>query len=184
MTDTAIVAFIVDRFEARPGTAPDRGFVNHPDDRGKATNWGVTAARLGQARGLARPATVEEVRALSREEAIAILLEHYVVRVRFEAIENWRLRFAVVDYGINSGEVHAARVLQRVLGVRSDGVIGPVTLAAVNGLDREGARRVGARHVADRVRLVGQLVTRRPNQFKFGEGWCNRIATVIETVTA
>src|SRR5206468_3756159 len=105
---------------------------------------------------------------------------------RFDRIADWRLRFAVIDYAINSGPQHAARVLQRLLGLRPDGAIGPLSLAAINTLSADELRRVGAHYVGDRIRLVGQLVTRKParRQYRFGEGWCNRVATVLETIAA
>ena len=178
MTDLEIVTFIVKRFE--------RGFVNDPDDNGKATKDGVTQAALGRARRLGRDATVDEVRALPTDEAITILLQDYVYACRFDRIASWPLRFAVIDYAINSGTAHAGRVLQRILGLQPDGAIGPVSLARINGLSVDARRVVGAQYVGDRIRLVGRLVTRNParRQYRFGEGWCNRVATVRETIAA
>lgn len=40
------------------------------------------------------------------------------------------LDYAVFDYAVNSGPAQAARDLQRVLGVKPDGIIGAMTLAA------------------------------------------------------
>jgi lysozyme family protein len=176
MRDRDIVAFIVDHFE--------RGFVNDPDDRGGATNFGVTQATLGVAWHLGRAATVDEVRRLTRETAIDVLVLQFVLVPRFDRIMSWRLRFALIDYGINSGPVNGARALQRILGLRPDGVIGPITIAKVNGLTPDLLRLAAAKHIGDRLRLVGRLVTRRPElkQYRFGEGWCNRVATLLETI--
>jgi lysozyme family protein len=178
VTDVELIAFIVDHFEG--------GFVDDPDDPGKATNWGVTQAALGRARRLGHDATVEDVRSLSRDEGIQILLQDFVYGCGFDRIANWRLRLAVIDAGIHSGTKYSARVLQRILGLRADGIIGPISQEKVNGLSADALRLVAAKHIGDRLRLVGQLVTRRPERqlYRFGEGWCTRVATVLELIAA
>ena len=39
--------------------------------------------------------------------------------------------YAVFDYGVNSGIGRSKKVLQRVVGVTADGVLGPATMRAV-----------------------------------------------------
>ena len=57
---------MIDRLLEREG-----GFVNHPADRGGATNWGVTQGTLAAWRGY--PVSVADVHALTRDEARAEL---------------------------------------------------------------------------------------------------------------
>jgi len=64
---------ILDRIIRREG-----GYVNHPADRGGATNFGITAQTLGNWRKLGRPATVAEVMALTETEARAIYRQQYI----------------------------------------------------------------------------------------------------------
>ena len=69
---------IADGIVAREG-----GFVNDPDDPGGATNFGVT---IGTMRGLGLDldgdgdVDVADVRALRREQAVEIFIEHYFER--------------------------------------------------------------------------------------------------------
>lgn len=174
MTDREIVTCIVDRFEG--------GFVDDPHDRGRATHWGVTQATLGRVWGLGHDATIDQVRALGREDAVAILLQAFVYGCGFDRIADWRLRFAAVDYGINSGTARAARTLQRIVGVTPDGVLGPVSLAAINGLSADQVQVAIARSLADRLRFIGRL-TALPLQSRFAAGWCDRVATILELVS-
>lgn len=151
------------------------GYVWHGADRGGPTNHGITQATLSDYRG--RPATVDDVRGLTEEEARAIYADLYISRPGFDQIADDRLREAVVDYGVNSGTATAARALQRAAGVAVDGAVGPRTLEAVNSGDAAAIRR---RVIAERLRHIGRIITNNPTQAVFAAGWANRIAEFIE----
>jgi lysozyme family protein len=81
------------------------------------------------------------------------------------------LDLAVFDYGVNSGIHRAAAVLQRILGIPDDGIIGPLTLENVN----ERASDDLIRRVCDeRLHFLQRLDTWR----LFGRGWGRRVAEV------
>jgi lysozyme family protein len=103
------------------------GYVNHPADPGGATNLGITAATLARARG--HPVSAADVAALTRAEAAAIYRRFFWNSARGDDLPAG-LDHAVFDLAVNSGPGRAARLLQRVLAVAEDGVIGPATLAA------------------------------------------------------
>ncbi|HSW63686.1 MAG TPA: putative peptidoglycan-binding domain-containing protein, partial [Dissulfurispiraceae bacterium] len=84
------------------------------------------------------------------------------------------VRYAVFDAAVNSGVRQAARWLQRAVGVRDDGVIGPITLGAVRATDPQVLLR---RMLAQRLRFMAGL----PNWPAFGRGWARRIADLMET---
>ena len=65
------------------------GFVNDPDDPGGPTNMGVTHVTLGDFRKLGRPATVEEVQALTREEAEGVLDRVHRRNEEWDAADRW-----------------------------------------------------------------------------------------------
>lgn len=142
--------------------ATEGGYVDHPSDRGGPTNHGITARRLGEWRGLRRPATASEVRGLGRDEARAILRADYVERPGFDAVARVSalIGWEVVDSGVNFGPVVPSVWLQQWLSalnrrgrdypdVAPDGVVGPRTVAA---LERYLAVR-GA--VGERVLFMG-----------------------------
>ena len=60
-----------------------------------------------------------------------------------------------------------------------DGILGPVSLEAINRLDSDVLYR---QLVAARCRFYGQIITRDPTQAVFAAGWANRIAEFIEEV--
>jgi lysozyme family protein len=163
---------IIDEIIRREG-----GFVNHVADRGGATNYGITIGTLSAWRG--KQVTVNDVRNLTLAEAKKIYEHQYIIQPNFHRIENAFLREVVVDAGVHSGTRTSARWLQRAVGVTADGIIGPITLAAVNRAD---SRSVAAKCLAHRVRFLGNLITRDRSQAAFAAGWANRLGELIERV--
>jgi lysozyme family protein len=116
--------------------AREGGFVDDPDDPGGATNFGVTIhtmRRLGLDLTGDGQIDTADVRALTREQAVDIFVEHYCRRPRINALPE-ALQASVFDMYVNAG-LNAVRVLQRLLvemgyDVDVDGVIGPQTIRA------------------------------------------------------
>lgn len=151
------------------------GFVDHPEDRGGPTKYGITQATLADWRG--ETVSAEDVRDLTEAEAREIYLRLYVRDPRFDRIQHPRLRHLVVDCGVHHGPARAARWLQRAAGVTADGAVGPITLQAVaQASGGELYRQVLAR----RTRVIGRLITRKPSQAAFAAGWAARTAELIE----
>jgi lysozyme family protein len=144
------------------------GYVNHPADPGGATNLGITAATLAQARG--HPVSAADVAALTRAEAAAIYRRLFWNPARSDDLPAG-LDHAVFDLAVNSGPGRAARLLQRVLAVAEDGVIGPATLAAAQRAEPRQAIRALQR---ERLAFLKRLSTWPA----FGRGWQARVAAV------
>jgi lysozyme family protein len=144
------------------------GFVHHPRDPGGATKFGITRETLSQATG--RPVSVEDVRALTRAEAVTVYQGLYWDVVRADELPPG-LDLAVFDLAVNSGPVRAVRMLQTVLGVAADGIVGPVTLSAAWQADpTETIRRLTRARLGFLGRLAAWPV--------FGRGWRRRVLAV------
>jgi len=172
MTDREIIAFIVKELEGG-------AFTDDPLDLGKATRWGVTQRALG--RFLGRLATVNEVKALTFERACEVHRELSLMRNGLWQLEDWRLKFVVVDVSINFGDDDAIPWLQRAVDVKPDGALGPLTLAAVKKAD---PLRAALRVLALRQRKHSEVVHRKPAQIKWLRGWMDRCTTLLERVAA
>ncbi|MFC7399697.1 glycoside hydrolase family 108 protein [Chelatococcus sp. GCM10030263] len=149
--------------------ANEGGYVDDPQDLGGATNLGITRATLSAYRG--RAVTKDEVRALRIGEAKTIYRRNYWNAVSADDLPAG-LDLAVFDCAVNSGAKRAALLLQQALGVKQDGIIGPITLEAA-----AAARRVVetiARY--DELRLA--FLARLPTFPRFGKGWRKRVETV------
>ncbi|RDI58735.1 glycoside hydrolase family 108 protein [Microvirga subterranea] len=144
------------------------GFVQHPADPGGATKHGITRATLSRFRG--RPVSVEDVRALTREEAGTIYRRHYWDAVRGDELPAG-VDLALFDFAVNSGPERAVRRLQGILGVPADGVVGPRTLAA--------ARNAEAADVIRRLtRARHTFLSGLASWPIFGRGWRSRVLAV------
>lgn len=136
------------------------GYSNNPSDHGGETMWGVTA-RVARAHGYAGP-----MRDLPLDTAKAIAKSEYWDVYRCDDMPP-RVAFQVFDAAYNGG--HPVEWLQRAAGVKTDGVIGPVTLAAVNAAD---PGIICMRLNAYRLQYMASL----PSWPTFGRGWARRIA--------
>lgn len=71
-----------------------------------------------------------DVAKLTREQAVDLLEIHYWTPIRGDQLP-WPLAAAVFDHAVHGGPASAAKALQRAVGAKPDGRIGPLTLAAV-----------------------------------------------------
>lgn len=149
------------------------GESNDPRDRGKHTNLGITAATLREAldsRLVSRGTTIPT---LTREDAIVIYRALFWRRAGCERLPA-PVAVVVFDFAVHSSPVRAVKLLQKVLRVDEDGVVGPETVAA--------ARRAGSRTIemlsAARLELMHDLFTADPEQLAFRRGWWSRVAAV------
>ena len=138
------------------------GYVNDPRDPGGETNWGITK-RTAQANGYHG-----DMRALTRAQAFRIYAEAFWKRYQCDKLPS-AVAYQFFDACVNHGAGNAARMLQRAVGVLDDGIIGNVTLAAIN---RQGVSDTLMRLVAERLRFY----TRLSNFNTYGKGWVNRMA--------
>lgn len=151
--------------------ANEGGYTNHPADPGGPTNFGIT---LADARHYWKAnATASDVKAMSLDIAKQIYRAHYWNALSCDLLPAG-VDYCVFDYGVNSGVSRSAKVLQRILKVEADGVIGPQTIAATNKVDP--ANLVGA-ICNERLAFLRSLRTWRV----FGRGWSARVTEIKAT---
>jgi lysozyme family protein len=106
-----------------------------------------------------------EMRFLPREVADDIYHQEYWLPIRGDDIP-FSLASLLFDAAVNSGPPQAVVWLQRSLGVKDDGIFGPITLAAV-----QSANPITfLLNIAER----GQFQTNIPTWPAFGKGWARR----------
>lgn len=146
--------------------AEEGGYSDTPGDSGGPTNYGITLATLSAWRG--RQCTAADVRALTQAQASAIYRSDYWGAVEGDYLPPG-LDLMTFDFGVTSGPGTSAILLQRVLDVEQDGIIGPVTLAAAEcAIDvlRSRIEALGAAQ-ADYYRSLSSFP-------EFGDGWLAR----------
>lgn len=151
------------------------GYVDHPQDPGGATNMGITFSVLREWRG--QPITKQDVRNLTREEAIDIYKAKYWNKVWGDIMPSG-LDLVMMDAGVNSGIFASIRWVQRALGnVNKDGKLGPQTYGAIQ--KQPNMVEFVEKCVTERLKSVRQF----RNYAVFGRGWENRIASVLHRAT-
>lgn len=148
------------------------GLVDHPHDPGGITKWGV-AIRTLVAKGLDLngDGTINRRDILDMtEEQAERIFRGYWDRAKCASLPE---PLAVVHYdcAVNQGVGRASRILQKAVGAKVDGIIGPRTLEATRASWRR--RRAG---------LLGEYCARRAvhysslaNVVRFGLGWFRRL---------
>lgn len=149
------------------------GFVNDPDDLGGATNMGVTFATYKiycRKKGLPEP-TIQDLKRMKVAQLTEIIKSMYWDVFHGDDITSQSVANICVDWLWMSGKTAIKRV-QRLVGVKDDGIVGPKTLAAINsrsplplfGMIKE-----------DRKEYYYEIVEVRAANKKFLRGWLNRL---------
>lgn len=149
------------------------GYVDDPDDAGGATNKGVTIATYEaycKRKGLPKPGK-QDLKDMPDEHWREIFKGMYWDRWRADRITSQSVANICVDWVWGSGKYGITRV-QRLLGVQEDGIVGDVTLAAINARD---PRRLFSEIKADRYAYIEEIIRRRPTNAKYRRGWLNRL---------
>lgn len=148
------------------------GYVNNKHDPGGPTNMGVTIATF---RKFVKPnGSVDDLKALTKEQAVIVYKRQYWDVVLGDFLPSG-LDYALTDFKVMSGA--AVRILQGIVKVEPDGIVGPATLEAIarwdtrNLIDRLGRERLG----------YYQSLSAWPH---FKNGWTRRVnectATALE----
>jgi lysozyme family protein len=123
------------------------------------------------------------VRDILQTEVEDIYLHDYWFAGRCDRMP-WPVSLAHFDACVNTGVTQAAKFLQRTVGTRDDGVIGPLTLAALaSALVRESPGALAARLARQKIPFYRELARRDPEQRVFLSGWLNRVEVLVGTVS-
>lgn len=173
------------------------GFVNHPEDPGGATNWGVSLRYL-RARGDLDgdglldgdldhdgDVDVDDIRIMSRDDAIEVYRTGWWERYHYDQM-NPEVGTKIFDLAVNMGARQAHKLLQRACRaagktIADDGIIGKNTLGALFSVDDDmliGALRSEAagfyRMLVNRNAALRKRGHSVPDFAVFERGWLNR----------
>jgi len=155
------------------------GYVNHPNDPGGMTNYGVT--KKVYEKYLGKEVTETDMKDMSLEHVGEIYKRKYWDKVRGDDLPSG-LDWAVFDFAVNAGVSRAAKVLQGFIATSVDGVIGSGTLKAIDNYPTS-LKGVIEVYTAQRSSFYRSL----KNYDTFGKGWDRRCyetrVTAIEMLT-
>jgi lysozyme family protein len=134
------------------------GLSDDPRDAGGRTRWGISQKTY----------PTLDIGKLTRAHAIALYRRDFWAPIQGDALPP-ALSFQALDAAVNHGVGRTVRWLQRLTGVKIDGRLGPVTLAAIRGADE-------ARLIERLLALRLELYAEHARFAVFGRGWTLRIA--------
>lgn len=146
------------------------GFVNHPNDKGGATNKGVTLSTFRKYFGKTK--TVDDLKNITNEQWQYIFKKGFWDRWKADLIKNQSIAELLVDWLYNSG-TWGIKYPQQVLGVVPDGVVGSKTIAAINSYPSQ--EELFYKLWNRRKKHYEDIVKRNPSQKIFLKGWMNRL---------
>ncbi|MDR2781942.1 MAG: hypothetical protein LBB21_05845 [Holosporaceae bacterium] len=142
------------------------GYVNDPADPGGETNFGISKRSYPHL----------DIKNLTLDQAKEIYFRDFWQKGKYEQIEDKNIAIKLFDLGVNIGINQANKLIQRALRaagtqVVEDGIIGPITLKAINEADPTDLLSALKSESAGHYRLIANL---NPSQKKFIEGWLRR----------
>ena len=129
------------------------------DPVGGPTKWGISQRAYPQL----------NIRSLTVEQAEAIYIADFITPLQLDKYYTPGLAFQIFDFGVNSGPKTAIKQLQQALGLKDDGVVGPVTRAKLASTsDSDLVMLI----LAERLDFMADCKNFLPN----ARGWVKRIA--------
>ncbi len=137
---------------------------NDPDDPGGLTKFGIDQ----------RSHPNLNIRSLTEQTATSVYHRDYWLPVRAHELPV-PVGEVLFDIAVNNGKARAVRWLQEILGVKTDGFVGPITLAAA---EKSSPPSVAAKLFSRRASFYRSIA--RGKKAKFLKGWLNRIDALVD----
>ena len=162
------------------------GFANHPNDKGGATNRGITIATFRSVFGKTK--TVTDLKRMSDAQWDEVFKKLFWDRCKADQIEDQAVANILVDWCWGSGIV-GIKYAQQALGLKADDIVGAKTLAALNA--KRGNKTIFGTNGKAEPTTFEILWNRREQHFMaiarsnksqrvFLKGWLNRLDSIKE----
>lgn len=155
-------------------------YSNNPADSGGATNFGVSLRYLKQA-GLLEELELEEgdpthndmlaIQNMTKDEACEIYLKKWWTPYGYSAFNAQVIGTKVFDTAVNLGAGRAHKMLQFILHLTEDGVLGPKSYNEANAFP---AAALLISYQNSQAQFYRNLVAANPARQQFLNGWLAR----------
>lgn len=151
-------------------------YSNDPLDSGKRTVLGISEANWPLWAGwkiidrLSTPkemATTPELQSLVQQ----FYLNNFWEPIKGDEISSQFIASSIFDASVNMGIKPVVKLVQSVLGITTDGIIGNNTIKAINASED---RLFIAEFKLAKISRYCDIIDAKPNQIKYLKGWCRR----------
>jgi lysozyme family protein len=148
------------------------GYVNHPNDPGGETYKGISRRAHPNWEGWK---LIDQKKPVPENLVQEFYHENYWKRLRGDEMP-YPVGEYLFDFGVNAGITRAVIIVQRALNVTTDGVLGPVTMKAIQQQDPQ---KLMYELLRQRINYYTDI-TMRKSQFQvFFLGWIRRTIEVF-----
>lgn len=185
-SDAALSSTIMsDRFDrfAKGTFKREGGYVNDPDDAGGETNFGITQKTLdryhkNESTDIKVPMSVDKI---TQDHARTIYKHNYFDKQLIGDINDDDTAAHIFDMVVLHSDRNAWGIIQDTVNkidpsarLTVDGVVGPLTVNALNQLAPTQLRTFNNRLVDARLDYLNEIIRKKPTQEKFRKGWTRR----------
>lgn len=152
----------------------DPGYVNHPDDPGGETKYGIAKTFYPHL----------NIKDLTKNEALVIYEKDYFIRHGINLLPEF-IQLAYFDCCVNQGGNRASKTLQKAINLQADAFnFYPIAVDGIVGnITRGTCKRVNAKIlVLDFIRLRLDHYRRISFREPFLRGWENRINDLLKNI--
>lgn len=147
-------------------------------DHAGATNKGVTQTTYDAYR-TSQKKPKQAVKDISDDEVENIYRTDFFEKQKYDKMPH-SIAGLMFDFGVNSGPARANKILQKIVGAKPDGAIGPNTLFAVEKFIVDKGEQALRQKIAEaRSNFVNFLASENPDKYgPYIKGWSNRISGI------
>lgn len=161
------------------------GYSDHPNDKGGATNKGISTGLLKQMDtsvlkriGIPEKITPQVVKSLTDHQISTIYYLVFWDVAPFEKIQNFTIAKYFFDMAVHHGISQATKNMQRACNsvyrdekyLDDDGVFGSLTLQGIN----QASFSIIPAMISERAGFMRRLISMYPSQRVFLDGWLER----------
>ena len=154
------------------------GWSDHKNDKGGKTNMGITL-KTWKSCGYDKDGDgiidERDLKLINEQDVFNVFKKHYWNRYRGDDIRNQSIANIVVDWLWMSGN-HAIINVQKLLSIKADGVVGPITINTINQANQ---RELFAQIKRIRKEFFEKVSRDNPTQNVFLKGWLRRLDSYV-----
>jgi lysozyme family protein len=149
------------------------GYVNHPNDPGGETYKGISRRAHPNWKGWQ---LIDQKKPVPEQLVQEFYYNNYWLRLRSDEMP-YPVGEYLFDFGVNAGISRAVITVQRALNIKADGVLGPVTIGAIQ---KQDPQKLMYELLKDRVGYYTTITMQNSRFQVFFLGWIRRTIEVFD----